>query len=129
VIRREQPGDETSMTLRRTVGLAWALFFPRDIAITPQWWMANALWLGALMLPVSLLTFRTAGRLEDSAGFLWWSLPAVFVSLAATPVTGLSALGPAEWVGVLMGVGAGAVIERWAVMPRANVKHDDIALS
>ena len=119
VIRREQPGNEESLTLRRTVGLTWALFFPRDIAITPRWWIANALWLGVLVLPVSLLTFRTAARLKDhSAGFLWWSLPVVFVSLAATPVTGLSALGPGEWIGVLMGVGAGAVIERWAVMPR-----------
>lgn len=125
VIRREQPGDETTVTLRRTVGLAWALFFPLDIAITPRWFMANAFWLGVLVLPVSLLTFRTAGQQKDlSAGLLWWSLPVVFASLAATPVTGLSALGPAEWIGVLAGVGAGAVIAR--SMPRANVKRDEI---
>jgi hypothetical protein len=130
VIRRDQPDDESSVRLRRTVGLAWALFFPRDIAITPRWWMANALWLGVLVLPVSLLTFRTAVRQKDhSAGLLWWSLPLVFASLAATPVTGLSALGPAEWIGVLTGIAAGAVLERLTAVARAHVQPDEIAPS
>ena len=119
MVRRQLPEGETAVAVPRTVGLAWALFLPWDIALNPQWWVANAFWLGALVLPVSFLTVRSAVRAEadPGPGIIWWPLPLVLATLAATPATGLSALGIGEWVGVLAGISAGWMLERWTATP------------
>ena len=118
VSRQEiEESSEMTVTLRRTVGLAWALFLPWDVAIGPRWWVVNAFWLGALVLPVSFFTVRSGGaaKVDSARGFAWWPLPLVLGTLAAVPVTGLSALGIREWAGVLAGVLGGLMLERSTV--------------
>ena len=124
-IRVEPPGRATGVTLRRTIGLAWALFLPRDVALGPGWWLANATWLAILVLPVAFFTRRSGHREGDGAGITvaWWPLPLFLVSLAAVPAaTGLSPLGVGEWAGVLVGVGAGVALERWTAASPADLK-------
>jgi hypothetical protein len=65
-IRRETTDGENAVTLRRTVGLAWALLLPWDIAIGPAWWPVNAAWLAAIMIPVSFFTIRSWSK--DACG-------------------------------------------------------------
>ncbi len=115
-LRRQRPGHEASVTLRRTVGLAWALLLPWDVALRPPWWVVNAFWLGALVLPVSFFTIRSGVRADADSGrgISWWPLPLALATLVATPGTGLSALGLGEWVGVLAGISAGWLLERWS---------------
>ena len=112
----------TTVTLPRTVGLAWALFLPWSIAIGPQWWLANACWLAALVLPASLLSMRSV-RTTDSGGSVahWWPVALVVVTLIALPaVTGLSNLRSLEWLGVVCGILAGAALERGLASRRAT---------
>jgi hypothetical protein len=110
----------TSVTLPRTVGLAWALFLPWSIAIGPQWWLANACWLAALVVPVSFLSMRSRRSPEAGSTRLWWPVAIVVVMLAAVPfVTGISSLRATEWFGVMIGMVVGATLERWLASRRA----------
>jgi len=110
----------TSVTLPRTVGLAWALFLPWSIAIGPQWWLANACWLAALVVPVSFLSMRSRRSPEVGSTRLWWPVAIVVVMLAAVPfVTGISSLRATEWFGVMIGMVVGATLERWLASRRA----------
>jgi hypothetical protein len=134
MVRRQQPEGGTVVAVPRTVGLAWALFLPWDIALNPQWWVANALWMVALVLPVSFLTVRSARtEREPGHGIAWWPLALVLATLAATPATGLSQLGIGEWAGALAGISAGWLLERWTAVPshqglKSNA-HDGSILS
>jgi len=123
-IRRETADSENAVTLRRTVGLAWALLLPWDIAIGPAWWPVNAAWLATIMIPVSFFTIRSGRKApadSKGSGVTWWPFALTLVAFAAAPVvTGLSALGPGEWLGLLLGVGTGAAIERFSA-PREPV--------
>lgn len=121
---RERLGSETRVTLRRTVGLAWALLLPWDVALGPAWWLANATWLGALVFPVAFFTIRS-GRRSDGAirGIAGWPLPLVLATLLAAPAaTGMSPLGVGEWLGVLAGIVTGAAIERWTAAADTDLK-------
>ena len=120
------PDDQlTTVTLPRTVGLAWALFLPWSIAIGPQWWLVNACWLAVLVVPVSFLSMRSR-RSPDGAGLVlrWWPLALVVVMLAALPfATGLSSLRAVEWVGVIAGILGGMMLEGWLGSRRAIRVH------
>jgi hypothetical protein len=120
----EQP---TSVTLPRTVGLAWALFLPWSIAIGPQWWLANACWLAALVVPVSFLSMRSRRSPAGASSVApWWPVALVVVMLAAvSPVTGLSTLRAVEWLGVMAGMLGGAMMERWLGSRHAIVHTTD----
>ena len=104
-----------TVTLRRTVGFAWAMFLPRDVALTSHWWPVNAAWLGALWLPLGFFTMRSRRRTpDDSASSVAW-MPMVLsvITLVAAPaVAGLSPLAIGEWTGVVLGLGTGWAIER-----------------
>ena len=120
LVRRLPPNGELSVTLQRTVGLAWAFFMPWDLALGPRWWPANALWLGTLLLPVSFFTVRSlsAPKGNPARTIAWWPLTLVLVVLVATPITGLSGLGIGEWFGVASGIVAGMILERVTAIPR-----------
>jgi hypothetical protein len=118
LVRRESgAGGTTLTTLHRTIGLAWALFLPWDIALSPSWWTANAGWLAVLILPVSFFSIRAARRPPEEPVSIvsWWSMVIVVASLAGIPVAmGLSSLGPGEWAGVALGIVGALMIERWS---------------
>ena len=108
-------GIATSVALRRTVGLAWAMLVPWDIALSPTWWPANAAWLAALVLPVAYFASRTGRSPPDESrrGFTWWPVALVLATMAIVPSdAGASFLGAGEWLGVLLGVVAGALLGR-----------------
>jgi hypothetical protein len=112
---REQRSGETEVTLRRTVGLAWAMLLPWDIALTPDWWPANALWLGVLVFPVTFLTMRSGNKsaVDPNPRFSWWPITLVLAALALVPpLMGLSGLRPVECLGVVAGLAAGVLLER-----------------
>jgi hypothetical protein len=58
VLSVRAPAARTSVTLRRTPGLAWAVLLPWDVALNEKWWPANAAWLGVLVFPVAFFTMR-----------------------------------------------------------------------
>lgn len=126
-VRRAQPSGESSITLRRTIGLAWALLLPWDLAIDPSWWPANALWLAGLVMPVTFFTMRS-GRgsgLGHRARFFRWPLPLVLATIAIGPsIVGLSAPGPGDWIGVLAGLATGLLVERLTAPSREVILTD-----
>ena len=112
-VRRQSEGTST-VSVRRTVGLAWTLLLPWDIALNERWWLANAIWLSVLLLPVSFFAVRTSRSVDNShPGFWWWPLALVVVTVIATPATGLSPLGIGEWAGIAAGIAAGWILELW----------------
>ena len=99
--------------LRRTVGLAWTLLLPWDIAIDAAWWPAIVLFVGVLVLPVGYLASRARHPgTPDEAG-TWqplWPLLLVLASIALAPfIAGIAASGVAEWSGAIAGILIGAV--------------------
>jgi hypothetical protein len=119
LVRRRDPSRESSVIIQRTVGLAWALFMPWDMALGPRWWPVSALWLAILILPVSFFTVRSlsAPTGNPARTIAWWPLTLVLSVLVAIPLTGLSALGAGEWFGVVAGIVAGMILERATAMP------------
>jgi hypothetical protein len=114
-VSSESPGHTTSVALRRTVGLGWAMFIPWNFTLGPTWWPANAVWLAALMFPVAFFAGRTAHRTPDERGrgFTWWPLAMVLATIAVVPATtGLSMPTVGEWIGVLLGITAGLLPAR-----------------
>ena len=112
----------TSVTVRRSVGLAWATLLPREVALSDRWWPANAAWLGALILPVAFFTMRSLRKMPDDStdGVAWWPLAIVVATLVIAPMaSGLSALSVGEWTGVLAGILVGAAIEHLVRPARA----------
>lgn len=106
----------TSATLPRTLGLAWAIFLPWNAAIGPDWWLANAAWVAALMFPVSLLTARAQrlARSRPTSLVRWWPIAVVALTLVAmAPLTGLSQLRPFEWLAAVVGTFGGIVFDRF----------------
>lgn len=123
---RRRSDDVVAVSVRRTVGLAWALIFPRDIALNERWWLANAAWLAVLIFPVSFFAVRCL-RSHDSGSRIsgWWPVVLVLATLVAVPVTGLSPLAIGEWAGILGGLAAGWALERWiGPPPDAKVRAD-----
>jgi len=135
LVRRRHASGESSVILQRTVGLAWALFTPWDVALGPRWWPVNALWLATLLLPVSFFAVRSlsAPTGNPAPTIAWWPLTLVLSVLVAIPLTGLSALGAGEWFGVVVGIVAGLILERATAMPAGTdlkaVAPDDTILS
>lgn len=128
-LAREQRSGETGVTLRRTVGLAWAMLLPWDVALTSRWWPANALWLGLLVLPVTFLTMRSSHKptVVQNPRFDWWPLGLVVVTLVAVPgLMGLSNLGPGEWLGVVTGLAVGVLLERAAPRSPSRVTSSTV---
>jgi hypothetical protein len=121
-VRRDSVGG-VAVSVRRTIGLAWALILPRDISLNERWWLANAAWLAVLILPLSFFTLRCLRSADDARSkFAWWPAVLVLVTLIAAPATGLSPLAIGEWAGILGGVAGGWVIERWSArLPDLNV--------
>ena len=114
-VAREQSSSVDAATLRRTLGLAWAMLLPWDRALSSRWWPVNALWLAALLFPVSFMTMRSRrSRIADATSMLGhWPLGLALVTLVTAPaLVGLSFPGPGEWVGVVTGVAAGVLVER-----------------
>ena len=119
-VGREQSSAADAATLRRTVGLSWAMLLPWDRALTSRWWPVNAVWLAAILFPVSFLTMRSRGSQAADANTLFgqWPLGLALVTLVAAPaIVGLSVLGPGEWAGVVTGVAAGVLVERRTARP------------
>lgn len=117
-VARDQSTGANAATLRRTVGLAWAMLLPWDLALNSRWWPANAVWLAALVFPVTFLTMRSrrVRAAKPDASFVVWPLGLTLVTLIVAPaLMGLSFLGPAEWLGVVTGVASGVLLERTAI--------------
>jgi hypothetical protein len=111
-VRVNRP-DNPTVAVPRTAGLGWTLLLPWDVAITPGWWIANAAWLAALVLPVGYFTARSARHATRSGWANRWPLLLSLGALIAGPsMFGLSMLGVGEWAGVLTGLIAGAAIAR-----------------
>ena len=109
---RRHPDGSGAVSVRRTVGLAWALFLPWDVALNERWWPANAIWLAILILPTSFFVARSL-RTGATSRFAAWPALLVIAFLIAAPATGLSPLTIGEWAGVLAGIAAGWTLERW----------------
>ena len=125
----EQPGSKREVTLKRTVGLGWAVFSPYEVAIDPSWWRANAIWLGALVMPLAFLVKRSArrGGTTKSPRLLWWPPVLVLSSLVFWPMAfGLSQLGLGEAFGVAVGAAVGILIERWTTLHGVVNSNADI---
>jgi hypothetical protein len=116
-LAREQRAGGVEVRLRRTVGLAWAMLLPWSLALNPRWWPANALWLAALVFPVTFLTMRSrrAQNARKNPWFDTWPLALALATLVGAPaLMGLSLLGGGDWLGVVTGVTAGVLVERAA---------------
>jgi hypothetical protein len=127
---RELKSGETEATLRRTVGLAWAMLLPWDRALDSRWWPVNALWLAALVFPVTFLTMRSVHKrtVNRNPGFDYWPLGLALIALLVAPASlGLSALGPGEWLGVGIGVAAGVLVERAATVSLSKATSSEVA--
>ena len=114
-VERETSGHRESVVLPRTIGLAWSLFMPREVALDATWWPINAAWLCVLMLPISFFTARSARESDALSRIIRWLPFAVVVGalVAAPAVAGLSGTRPGEWLGVAAGLLLGAALERW----------------
>jgi hypothetical protein len=114
-VRSEPSGHPESVVLPRTIGLSWALFMPREIAMDATSWPINAVWLCVLMLPISFFTVRSVRDSDRPPGVInWWPFALVLAALVAAPMTaGLSPTRPVEWLGVVAGLLSGAAVERW----------------
>ena len=123
----EQPGGKREVTLKRTVGLGWALFSPYEVAIGPSWWKANAIWLGALVMPLAFLVKRSARHdTSKSPRLQWWPPVLVLASLLFWSIAfGLSPPGLGEAFGVAAGTTVGILIERWATLHRVVNSNAD----
>lgn len=111
---RRRAAVDLDVTVRRTVGLAWAMLLPWDVALSPRWSFANAAWLAVLVFPTSFFVARVAKTSDQSGRWVaWWPLALVLAVLIAAPLTGLSALGTAEWFGTLAGIAGGWLLEQW----------------
>jgi len=104
----------TSVTIPRTIGLTWFLFFPWDVAMGPDWWPLNACWLAGLMLPISVLTARAQRAAVTTSVTAWWPLVLVTGTLVLlAPVTGLSQMQSFEWLGFSVGTFGGIALGWW----------------
>ena len=123
----EQPGGKREVALKRTVGLGWALFSPYELAIGPSWWKANAIWLGALVMPLAFLVKRSARHdTSKSPRLQWWPPVLVLASLLFWSIAfGLSPPGLGEAFGVAAGTTVGILIERWATLHRVVNSNAD----
>jgi hypothetical protein len=104
-----------SVTLRRSIGLGWTLVLPWNIGLGPDWWPANALWLGVLLFPASFFAARAAerGPQTGNARAKWGPLALVVVALVIVPAAlGLSPLSALEWTGVAVGIFGGIGVAR-----------------
>jgi hypothetical protein len=116
VIRAGTPEGMTQVTLRKTVGLAWAVLLPWDVILDANWWPVNAAWLAVLFLPVAYFSARSRRAEETGArkAFTWWPMALSFAAMFAAPAaTGVSQASAGEWLGILCGIVAGAAMERW----------------
>jgi hypothetical protein len=115
-VRSQQGDDSELLTVRRSVGLGWVLLAPRDFALNEASWLVNALWLGMLVTPVSFFTRRSGSSNRGMARSIARWMPPGLVLLgltAATTLTGLSAPGPGECLGLVAGAAAGWWTERF----------------
>lgn len=109
-LTRHVPGDSAFVVMPRSIGMAWTVLTPWDVAVDPRWWPANAAWLGALAFPAAFF----AARARPAAGARrapgpWLDLSIVPAAMVVAPwMARLAPLAPAEWAGVVAGV-AGAV--------------------
>lgn len=119
--------DENLMvSMPRTVGLAWTLLLSKDIAVEPRWLLANAVWLAALIFPASFFVIRAARASRGPAQWFAWSpMALVLAVLIATPLAGLSSLGIVEWGGIVAGIAAAWLLERWSrrLAPQGTPQH------
>lgn len=115
VARTSHAGTETQVTLRRTVGLGWAILFPWDLALTPAFWPISAAWLAVLVVPVAFFSLRTARKAPDDSprNMTWWPALLVLGSMLVVPMLmRLSWLSAGELAGVAAGVLAGMALEK-----------------
>jgi hypothetical protein len=108
-------GQATSVALRRTIGLGWALLTPWNLTISRAWWPANALWLAVLTFPVGFFSGRSSHAAPDEPrrAFAWWPLVLVVATMAIIPAfVGLALPGAGEWTGVLLGAVGGLALGR-----------------
>ena len=119
----------SAVMLPRTAGLGWALLLPWDVALTPSWWPANALWIGVLLLPLTFFVIRSyRADVEAHRRVAWWPMALVLGSLTIAPFAlGLSALRWEEWAGVVAGVLAARSLERWTAVRAATLPDSPAA--
>lgn len=122
-VASEASGRRAAVVIPRTVGLAWALFMPREIALDATSWPINAVWLCVLMLPIAFFTVRSARTSDGRSRVVrWWPFALVVGAVVAAPaIAGLSATRPGEWLGVVAGLMAGMALERWTSRPATDL--------
>ena len=92
-----------------TAALAWTALLPWDVALTPGWWPANALWLALIVLPVGY--WAAAGGGAPARG--WWPGLIPLAAVVAGPLAfGISWPMPGEWAGLVGGIMAGTAAQR-----------------
>lgn len=96
----------------RTTGLAWTFLLPWDVPIDGHWWIANALFLGALVAPASFFAARATGP-GLASGIAqreaWWPIGLVLLTLLVAPlIMRIAPLAVVEWLGVATGILVGA---------------------
>ncbi len=107
------PGG-VATSLPRTVGLAWTLVVPWDVAVSPNWWPVNAAWLAGLILPVGFFATRGGqGNPGQQRRTGWLALVLVAAVLFLAPrVAGIGPTTILEWSGAGAGILGGVLLAR-----------------
>jgi hypothetical protein len=104
LVRAESGGRVKEARWRRSAGWLWSGLHPFYKIIPPTAWVLTALWLGGLLVPGGYWLARATRGVSP----LPWLLLTVTLGLAGTTtLAGIPIAEPREWLGSLLGGGAG----------------------
>jgi hypothetical protein len=101
-------GRVDSIALPLTVGLGWATLLPAPLAISIEWHVMNALWLGVLVIPAIYWWLRA----RPGRGWLEGAGAVGSVLLLAPLLAGIAPSSASDWMGGAIGLITGALLAR-----------------
>ena len=113
VIRVDSEGTTRARLLPFSPHWSWAALLPVDYAFGAEERVVTALWLAAMLAPLGWWAGRARGRVPVLAGVV------LIAGVAGLRLLfGLGPAPPAEWLGAVVGLGAGLLLSRGARVPR-----------